>query len=146
VIYFEDLQVGQSWLVGTYRISKEEAIEFARHWEPQPYHVDEHAAQTSLYGGLTVCSLHLFAICTRLFLLQPDVLAVTAMLGKDEVRFPRPARPGQELRYHTECIAKRPSGSHPGSGIVSLRDTLSDPEGFAVLTQTVVLMVTKRPA
>jgi len=146
VIYFEDLQVGQRWWVGTYRVSKEEAIEFARRWEPQPYHVDERAAQTSLYGGLTVCSLHLFAICTRLFLLQPDALAVTAMLGKDEVRFPRPARPGQELRYDTECIAKRPSDSRPGTGIVSLRDTLSDPEGFAVLTQTVVLMVAKRPA
>ena len=146
MIYFEDLQVGQRWWVGTYRVSKEEAIEFARRWEPQPYHVDERAAQTSLYGGLTVCSLHLFAICTRLFLLQPDALAVKAMLGKDEVRFPRPARPGQELRYDTECIAKRPSDSRPGTGIVSLRDTLSDPEGFAVLTQTVVLMVAKRPA
>ena len=146
MIYFEDLQVGRRWLVGTYLISKEEALEFARRWEPQPYHVDEQAAETSPYGGLTVCSLYLFAICTRLFLVQHDPMAVTAMLGKDEVRLPRPARPGQELRYETECIASRPSGSRVDSGIVTLRDTLFGPDGATVLTQKVTLMVAKRPA
>lgn len=129
MIYFEDLQVGNRRLLGTYLVSKEEAIEFASRWEPQPYHVDERAAEASLYGGLTLCSLHLFAICTRLFLQQDDPMAVMAMLGKDEVRLPRPARPGEELRYHTECIEKRPSRSRAGSGIVGLRDTLSNASG-----------------
>jgi acyl dehydratase len=143
--YFDDLQIGTTRLVGAYVVSKEEAIEFARRWEPQPYHVDERAAEASVYGGLTVCSLHLFAICTRLFLQQDDPVAVTGMLGKDEVRFPRPARPGEELRYHTECIEKRASRSRPGSGIVGLRDTLSNPSGEPVLTQRVTLMVAMRP-
>jgi acyl dehydratase len=144
VIYFDDVEVGNRRLLGTYVISKAEAIEFASHWEPQPYHVDEQAAETSLYGGLTVCSLHLFAVCTRLFLVQDDPLAVTAMLGKDEVRFPRPARPGEELRYYTECIEKRPSRSRMDSGIVSVRDTLCSPGGQTVLTQRVTLMVARR--
>jgi acyl dehydratase len=144
--YFDDLQIGTSRLVGAYVVSKEEAIEFASRWEPQPYHVDERAAEASIYGGLTVCSLHLFAICTRLFLQQDDPVAVTGMLGKDEVRFPRPARPGEELRYYTECIEKRASRSRPDSGIVSLRDTLSNPNGEPVLTQRVTLMVAMRPA
>ena len=143
--YFDDLQIGTTRLVGAYVVSKEEAIEFASRWEPQPYHVDERAAEASVYGGLTVCSLHLFAICTRLFLQQDDPVAVTGMLGKDEVRFPRPARPGEELRYHTECIEKRASRSRPGSGIVGLRDTLSNPSGEPVLTQRVTLMVAMRP-
>ena len=146
MIYFEDLQVGNRRLLGTYVVSKEEAIEFASRWEPQPYHVDERAAATSLYGGLTICSLHLFAICTRLFLLQDDPMAVMAMLGKDEVRLPRPARPGEELRYYTECIEKRPSRSREGTGIVGLRDTLSNASGEVVLTQRVTLMVATRPA
>lgn len=145
MIYFDDLQVGKRWLVGTYVVSKEEAVEFASRWEPQPYHVDERAAQASLYGGLTVCSLHLFAICTRLFLRQDDPVAVTAMLGKDEVRFPRAARPGEELRYHTECIEKRLSRSRADSGIVSLRDELANAGGDTVLTQRVTLMVATRP-
>ena len=146
MIYFDDFEVGERRRLGTYVVSKEEAIEFASRWEPQPYHVDEKAAEASLYGGLTVCSLHLFAICTRLFLQQEDPIAVTGMLGKDEVRFPRPARPGEELRYDTECIEKRLSRSRPESGIVKLRDTLSNPAGETVLTQVVTLMVAVRPA
>lgn len=146
MIYFDDLTVGDRMLLGTYVVSKEEAIEFASRWEPQPYHVDERAAEASLYGGLTVCSLHLFAICTVLFLRQDDPIAVTGMLGKDEVRFPLPARPGEELRYSTECIEKRLSRSRPGSGIVKLRDTLCNPDGEPVLTQAVTLMVAVRPA
>jgi acyl dehydratase len=144
MIYFDDLRVGEKRLVGTYVVSKEEAVEFASRWEPQPYHVDERAAEASIYGGLTVCSLHLFAVCTRLFLLQDDPMAVTGMLGKDEVRFPRPARPGEALRYDTECVDKRPSRSRAGHGIVTLLDTLSSSSGETVLTQRVTLMVATR--
>jgi acyl dehydratase len=93
-----------------------------------------------------VCSLHLFAICTRLFLQQDDPLAVTAMLGKDEVRLPKPVRPGEEIRYHTECIDTRRSRSRTDSGIVTLRDTLSTAGGDTVLTQKVTLLVAVRPA
>jgi acyl dehydratase len=146
MIHFDDLQIGTRWLVGTYVVSKREAIEFAGRWEPQPYHVDERAAEASLFGGLTLCSLHLFAICTLLFLKQDDPMAVLAMLGKDEVRLPKPARPDEEIRYHTECIDKRPSRSRAGSGIVVLQDTLSTAGGDVVLTHKVTLMVAGRPA
>ncbi len=144
MIYFEDLKVGQQRLIGTHVIAKDEAIEFARKWEPQPYHLDEAAAETSLYGGLTVCSLYLFAVCTRLFFQQDNQIAVTAMLGKDAVRLPKPARPGDALTYYTECITKRPSRSRPGSGIVTLLDTLHNAAGETVLTQKVTLLVSRR--
>ena len=144
VIYFEDLKIGERSLVGTYVVSKEEAVEFARKWEPQPYHVDEGAAETSRYGGLTVCSLYLFAVCTRLFFQCEDQIAVTAMLGKDEVRLPKPARPGDSLAYYTECVAKRASRTRPDSGIITLLDTLSNLSGETVLTQKVTLLVSRR--
>jgi len=144
--YYDDLEVGSGWLVGTYVPSTAEAIDLARRWEPQPYHVDERAAAESVYGGLTLCSLHLFAICTLLFLKQANPVAVTAMLGKDELKLPKAARPDEEIRYHTECVDKRPSRSRPGSGIVVVRDTLADPSGETVLTQRVTLMVAARPA
>ena len=146
VIYFDDFTVGEKWLVGSYLVSKEEAIEFASRWEPQPYHVDEQAAATSMYGGLTIASLHLFAICTLLFLRRDDPVAVTGMLGKDEVRFPKAARPGEEIRYYTECVDKRESRSRPDSGIVTLRDLLCNPADEPVLTQKVTLMVARRLA
>jgi acyl dehydratase len=144
VIYFEDLKIGERSLVGTHVVSKEEAIEFARKWEPQPYHLDEAAAETSLYGGLTVCSLYLFAVCTQLFFQREDQIAVTAMLGKDEVRLPKPARPGDSLAYYTECVAKRASRTRPDSGVVTLFDTLCNPAGETVLTQRVTLLVLRR--
>ena len=144
VIYFEDFKIGERLLIGAHVIPKEEAIEFARTWEPQPYHLDEAEAESSLYGGLTVCSLYLFAVCTRLFFQHEDRIAVIAMLGKDEARLPKPARPGDALTYYTECVTKRPSRSRPESGIVTLLDTLHNAAGETVLTQKVTLLVSRR--
>lgn len=143
--HFEDLTTDELILVGRYTPSRSEAIELARRWEPQPHHVDEEAAAASMYGGLTLSSLHLFAICTRLFFDMKDPIATLAMLGKDELRLPAPARPDVELRYTTTCIEKRPSQSKPDRGIVVLADRLEAPDGSAVLTQKVTLLVARRP-
>ena len=144
MLHFEDFEVGQRRLIGTHVAARDEAIEFARTWEPQPYHLDEAAAETSLYGGLTLCSLYLFAVCTRLFCTHEEQIAVTGMLGKEEVRFPRPAHPGDALTYQTECVAKRASRSRPDSGVVTLLDTLKNAAGEVVLTQKVTLLVSRR--
>lgn len=142
--HFEDLTTDEPILVGRYTPSRSEAIELARRWEPQPHHVDEEAAATSIYGGLTLSSLHLFAICTRLFFDMKDPIATLAMLGKDELRLPAPARPDVELCYTTTCIEKRPSASKPARGIVVLADRLEAPDGGPVLTQKVTLLVARR--
>jgi acyl dehydratase len=141
--YFDDIEVGYQSLVGTYSLRKEEVVEFARRWDPQPFHIDEAAAASSIYGGLTASSLHLFAICTRLFFDHPDRIAVLAMLGKDEIRFPTPARPGDELAYRTECIARKASRSKPDRGVITLHDTVSNQAGEIVLSQKVTLMVAR---
>ena len=143
--YFEDLPVGYQSEVGRYALTAEEIIDVARRWDPQTFHVDAAAAATSIFGGLTASSLHLFAICTRLFFDHADQIAVLAMLGKDEVRFPHPARPGDQLRYVTECIEARASRSKPDRGIVTLADRLSNARDEPVLTQRVQLMVARRP-
>ena len=143
-MFFDDIQVGYRSLVGRARVPARESIEFARRWDPQPFHVDEHAASKSIYGGLTLSSLHLFALCTRMFFDHEDHIAVLAMLGKDEIRFPNPARPDEELSYHTECTGRRPSSSKPDRGIIELRDTVSNHAGQTVMTQRVTLMVSRR--
>jgi acyl dehydratase len=144
--YFDDLAVGWRSAVGRWALARDEVVEFARAWDPQPFHVDEAAARRSLYGGLTASSLHLFAICTRLFFDHPARLAVLAMLGKDEVRFPNPARPGDVLTYTTECVEHRPSRSKPDRGIVVLADVLANAAGETVLSQRVTLLVARRRA
>jgi acyl dehydratase len=144
--WFDDLAVGYRSEVGRYRAPLDEAIELARRWEPAPYHVDEAAARESIYGGITLCSLHLFAIVTRLFFDHADRIAVLGMLGKDAVRLPRPARPDQELVYTTECVEHRASRSKTDRGVVVLADSLIDPSGEPVLEQRVTLLVARRPA
>ncbi len=142
--FFDDIEVGYRSLVGKARVSARESIDFAQRWDPQPFHVDEGAALASIYGGLTLSSLHLFALCTRLFFDHEDRIAVLAMLGKDEIRFPNPARPDEELSYHTECIDRRASGSKPDRGIIELQDTVSNEAGETVMSQRVTLMVSRR--
>jgi acyl dehydratase len=138
---FDDLKLGEPLLVGRCRVPEAEAIEFAKRWEPQPHHIDPAAARDSIYGGLTLCSLQLFAICTRLFFDWPQQIAVLAMLGKDEIRLPNPARPDEEITYHTECVDKRLSRSKPDRGVVVLADTLTNEAGDPVLVQKVSLLV-----
>jgi acyl dehydratase len=142
--YFDDIEIGRRGLVGRYLLTREESVAFASRWDPQPFHVDDDAARRSIYGGLTASSLHLFAICTRLFFDSPEPYAVLAMLGKDAVRFPNAARPGDELRYFTACTDKRESRSKLDRGIITLSDELLDPRGEPVLTQQVTLLVSRR--
>jgi acyl dehydratase len=144
--YFDDIPKGYRSLVGRVRVPVAEAVEFAKRWDPQPFHIDEGAAAQSIYGGLTLSSLHLFAICTRLFFDHEDRIAVLAMLGKDEIRFPNPARPEQELRYHTECVAARASTSKPDRGIIELLDTVTNEADDTLMSQRVTLLVARRPA
>lgn len=143
--FFEDLPVGWRSRVGTWHLEEDDVVSFARTWDPQPFHVDRDAASASIYGGLTASSLHLFAICTRLFFDHGARIAVLAMLGKDAVRLPNPARVGETLVYETECIEARPSGSKPDRGVVRLRDTVTDSAGNVVLSQEVSLLVARRP-
>ncbi len=144
--HFEDLVVGQTIVIGEWPISKAECVAFAHTWEPQPHHVNEAAAASSIHGRLTVCSLYLFAICTRLFFEYEEPLAVLAMLGKDDVLFPDAAYPGDQLVYRTRCIHKRLSRSRPEAGIVTLEDDLSTESGRKVLSQKVQLLLAKRPS
>ena len=142
--YFEDIPMGWKQDMGRWPLTAESIIAFARDWDPQPFHIDEDAARQSIYGSLTASSLHLFAICTRLFFDHGSGIAVLAMLGKDAVRFPNPARAGSELRYTTECTSARASKSKTDRGIVTLSDTLCDESGATVLSQEVSLLLARR--
>jgi acyl dehydratase len=85
-LHFEDLTPGRRLTVGSWTVDRDEAIALARRWEPQPHHIDEAAAARSPFGGLTVCSLYLFGVCTRLFFDHDPPFAVLAMLGKERLR------------------------------------------------------------
>ncbi|MCY4127989.1 MAG: MaoC/PaaZ C-terminal domain-containing protein [Gammaproteobacteria bacterium] len=144
MLYFDDIEVGYHSRVGSYTLTESEVVEFASTWDPQPFHIDKDAASASIFGGLTASSLHLFAICTRLFFDHEDRIQILAMLGKEAIRIPNPARPGDVLTYTTECVQKKPSSSRPDRGVITLKDTLANQHGQAVLTQEVALLVARR--
>ena len=84
--FLEDLPVGYSSEIGRWQLTTEEVVTFAKAWDPQPFHIDEAAATESVFGGLVASSLHIFAICTRLFFDHEDRIQTMAMLGKDKIR------------------------------------------------------------
>ena len=144
MLFFDDIADDYQSVVGTYRLTEQEIVEFARKWDPQPFHIDPIAAADSVFGGLVASSLHLFAICTRLFFDHSDHIQVAAMLGKDKIRLPNPARAGTTLTYQTRAVQRRTSRSRADVGIITLADTLSDDNDKPVLTQEVTLLIARK--
>jgi acyl dehydratase len=143
--YFEDIEVGDSRKAGPYFISKDEIIQFARQYDPRPYHIDEEAAARSLFAGLSASGAHTFAI--YIFLtdkLQPPIHAL-AGLGYDELRLPNPVRPGVDLELETITLEKRESKSNPDRGILRSQSRLRNQKGETVLQCVSTVLIAKRP-
>ena len=143
LLYFDDIPDDYHCVVGTWQLEADDIVTFAQTWDPRPVHTDSDVAERSPFGTLIASSAHLFAIVTLLFA-RHDAIQVLAMLGKDRLRLPNPARAGTTLTYETRCTGKRVSASRPDAGIVTLRDTVTDNDGNVVLTQEVTLMVPRR--
>jgi len=144
-IYFEDVDVGATLGAGPYIISEQELVAFAERWDPLPAHVDK--AYALEHGGLTAPALYLFAIKMRLVYTLPLRRTVIAAIGYDEVRFHRPAHPGDALSLELQWTGKRRSRSKPDRGIVSGRYSLRNQAGELVMSHLdTVLMRLRDPA
>lgn len=117
--YFEDIRAGEVLQLGSYEVSRDEIVEFARRYDPQPFHVDEDAARVGPFGGLAASGWHTAAIFMRLFV--DAVLHDSASLGSpgvEELRWTTPVRPGDVLTGRVRVVETRPSGSRPDRGTV----------------------------
>jgi acyl dehydratase len=143
--YLEDFAVGQTFGSGRLRIDKEQIFAFAAEFDPQPFHLDEAGARQSIFGGLCASGWHTAALTMRL-LLDSDLKPAGGLIGAglDECRWPRPVRPGDELRIQCEVIEVRPSKSRPEQGLIKLRTTTLNQDGEAVLVHVVNLVVLRR--
>ncbi len=121
--YLEDFEPGQTFRSGRIRIDAERIKSFAAEFDPQPFHLDERAAADSIFRGLAASGWHTAAITMRL-LVDSDLKLAGGIVGAgfDELRWPRPVRPGDELRVESEVLEIRASksrpvpGSHQGQG------------------------------
>ena len=143
-LYFEELEIGTRSAAGPYPVSREEIIQFAKQYDPVPRHIDEAAAARSVFGGLTACSAHTFAIFILLTTRLQPRLHVLAGLSWDELRLPHPVRPGDELDLETTVLEMRESKSKPDRGIVNTRVLLRNQRHEAVLECTSNIFVARR--
>ena len=143
--YFEDIEVGQMDAAGEYPVSKEEVIEFAKKWDPQPFHIDEEKARETQFGGLIASASHTVAISFWLLNRAGKGIAVISGLGWDKMRLPNPVRPGDWLSLTMECIEKRESKSKPDRGILRHAAVIQNQEGVPVSTFETTTLVKRRP-
>jgi len=143
--YLEDYSVGQRFRSGRLRIDKESIKAFAAEFDPQPFHLDEEAARHTFFGGLAASGWHTAALTLRL-LVESDLKPVGGILGAgaDEFRWPRPVRPGDELRIESEILEVRPSRSRPDQGLIKVRTTTLNQNDEAVQIVVANLLVPRR--
>ncbi len=143
--YLEDFAVGQTYGSGRLRIDRERVKSFAAEFDPQPFHLDEDAARSTIFRGLAASGWHTAALTMRLLVegeLKPEGGIVGA--GFDEFRWPRPVRPGDELRIESEVLDVRPSKSRPEQGLIKVRTTTLNQDNEAVQVLVSNLVVPRR--
>jgi acyl dehydratase len=144
--YLEDFAVGQTFGSGRLRVDQARIKTFAAEFDPQPFHLDEEAAHHSIFQGLAASGWHTAALTMRL-LVEGELKPAGGVIGTgfDEFRWPRPLRPGDELRVESEVLEVRPSKSRPDQGLIKVRTTTLNQDGEAVQIMIGNLMVRRRP-
>jgi acyl dehydratase len=144
-LYLEDLPLEVPRQFGSYVLTDGEIIDFARRWDPQPFHIDHQAAARSVFGELVACASHLFAIVSLLVTQDEQPAALLAGLGGSGMQLRSPGRVGDRLSLRLTYLSARPSASRPDTGVVRQRLELVDNTGRLVMSQEGAILVAKRP-
>lgn len=145
--FLEDFAAGQKFGSRRLRVEAERVKRFAAEFDPQPFHLDEEAARASFFGGLAASGWHTAAMTMRL-LVESDFKPAGGIIGAgfDDMRWPRPVRPGDELHVESEVLEVRPSRSRPDQGIIKVRTTTLNQNGEPVQMFVGNLIVRRRSA
>ena len=133
--WFEDFSVGMTVEIPGPVLTRESIMEFARRYDPQPFHVDEEAAKQSTYGGLIASGWHTVSLAMRM--ICDAYLLDAASLGSpgvNEVRWLKPVRPGDAIRLRMTVLEAKPSTSKPDRGTVLHRWDVLNQNGETVMT------------
>ena len=142
-LYLEDLYVGQRFTSGQHQLDAEQIKKFAAEFDPQPFHLDDEAAQDSLFGSLAASGWHTAALTMRM--LVESVPLAGGLIGAElQLAWPKPTRPGMTLRVVSEVTEIKPSRSKPDMAIVTMHNQTLDENGDALQVFTVKMPVFKR--
>ncbi len=135
--HYEDLIVGRIQRYGAYEVTREEVIDFARKYDPQPFHLDDAAAAATHFGRLSASGWHTGAMVMSMMVANMQANEPQAGLGSpgvDELRWVKPVYPGDTLSCENELLEKRRSKSRPEMGILKARTTVRNQHGDVVMT------------
>lgn len=143
--YLEDFAPGQVYRSRRNRVETDRVKAFASEFDPQPFHLDENAARRSIFGGLAASGWHTAALTMRL-LVESDFKPAGGIVGAgfEELRWPLPVRPGDELYVEAEVLEVRESKSRPSQGLIKVRTTTRNQKGEAVQISVGNLVVRRR--
>lgn len=135
-LYYEDIEIGARHSFGRYEVSREEVLDFARKYDPQPFHLDDEAAARTHFGRVSASGWHSCAMTMRMLVenMMENRQAGLGSPGVDQIRWKKPVYPGDVLRCETEALEKRRSQSKPDMGIFKSACTVFNQDDEVVLT------------
>jgi acyl dehydratase len=145
-LYLDDMRVGQRFTSRTYEMTEARIKAFAAEFDPQPFHLDEAAAEASVFHGLAASGWHTAAVAMRLIVTEGGLPFAAGAIGLGgEIEWPRPTRPGDILHVECEIVEIIPSRSKPNQGIVRVRNTTLNQKGEPVQIFTAKILAFNRP-
>jgi acyl dehydratase len=148
VIYLDDLELGAETYFGSTEVTREEVLEFARRYDPQPFHLSDEAAAKTHFGRLAASGWHTCAMVMGV-IARHVVDTEQAGLGSpgiDELRWLKPVYPGDTLHVRSTIVEIRPSRSKPEIGSFRSATVVTNQDDVPVLTFTSIVLMRRRPA
>lgn len=146
MMYFEDIQPGATERFGSYAVDRDEVIEFASKYDPQPFHLSDEAAAQTHFGRLSASGWHTCAMTMAMLVenLQRRKQAGLGSPGLDEIRWLRPVYPGDTLTVETEIVDKKRSSSRPEMGSFRSNVRVFNQDGVMVMTMKSIGLIQVR--
>lgn len=148
LVYFEDLEVGMKASFGAYQVTREEVIDFASKYDPQPFHLSDEAAAKTHFGRISASGWHTCAMVMRMLVdnITERKQAGLGSPGLDELRWLKPVYPGDTLRVETELLSKKQSQSRPEMGSFQSAVRVFNQHGVMVCTMQSIGLIRVREA
>ena len=147
MIYFEDLELGAETYYGSYEVTREEVLEFAHKYDPQPFHISDEAAAKTHFGRIAASGWHTAAM-TMAVIARYVVGHEQAGLGSpgiDDLRWRKPVYPGDTLHVRGTIVEKTPSRSRPEMGSFRTETVVTNQEDQPVMSFTSIVLIQRRP-
>jgi acyl dehydratase len=145
--YFEEIEIGAETHFGSYEVTREEVLDFARKYDPQPFHLSDEEAAKTHFGRLAASGWHTCAM-TMAVIARHVVEGEQEGLGSpgvDELRWLKPVYPGDTLHVTGKIIEKTPSRSKPDIGSFRTETTVTNQDDVPVMRFTSIVLIRRRP-